>query len=124
MMYSTVRTRIQVETVGGVTVAGFGDEALLSEEVIRDVEEQLFHLHETVGPGSYLVSFRGVRFLSSTMLAVLIKFARRIEKSGGALRLCGLAPHLREVFRVSRFDRLLSIHETEAQALDAFEKAR
>lgn len=123
-MSHVARSRLQVETVDGVTVAGFADDALLSDEVIREVGEQLDQLLDAVGPGRYLVSFRGVSYLSSMMLAVLIKFARRLEKAGGRLKLCALAPALREVFQIGQFDRLFEIHDLEAEAFDAFESRR
>jgi anti-anti-sigma factor len=116
--------RLLVEAVNDVMVAGFSDEALLSDEVIREVEDQLNQLVESVGPGKLLISFRGVKYLSSTMLAVLIKTARRVQKAHGRLILCNIAPHLMEVFRAGRFDRLFEIHDIEASALDAFEGHR
>ena len=119
-MSHDLRTRLLVETVDGVTVASFSDVSLLAEDVVRAVEDQLDVLSDGLGGGNVLINFDGVRFLSSTMLAVLIKFARKVEKGGGRVKVCGLATHLKEVFRIGRFDRFLEVFEREAEALDSF----
>jgi anti-sigma B factor antagonist len=58
--------------------------------------------------------------MSSTMLAILLKVARKIAGAQGQLRLCALTPDLLEIFRITRFDRLFEIHAEEWAALDAF----
>src|SRR4051794_4301632 len=108
-MANDLRARLLVENVGGTTVASFSDDALLAEDVVRDIEDQFDVLWEGVRGGDLLVNFRGVRFVSSTMLAVLVKFARKAEKAGGHVKVCNLAPHLKDVFRVGRFDRFFQI---------------
>lgn len=119
-MSHDVRTRLLMEPVDGVMVASFSDDALLAEDVVREVEDQFEVLWDGVGAGGVLVNFRGVRFVSSTMLAVLIKFARKVEKGGGRVKVCELAPHLKEVFRLGRFDRFCEVFDDEATALDSF----
>ena len=68
-----------------------------------------------------LLNFRAVQYMSSTMLAVLLKYARRVAGLRGQLKLCCIAPDLLEVFRITRFDRLFEIHAEELTALDSFE---
>jgi anti-sigma B factor antagonist len=119
-MTESVSHRLLVERIDGVTVAAFADPALLSDDVIGDVDQQLDLLLQGLGADKVLLSFREVRFMSSTMLAVLVKFARRVARAQGKLKLCCVAPHLMEVFRAGRFDRLFEIHDKEAAALDSF----
>lgn len=119
-MSGAISPRLFVERIDGVTVATFADPSILAEEVIRDVDEQLSLLLEGSGSGKVLLSFRDVKFMSSAMLAVLVKVARRVEKAKGRLKICCLAPPLMEVFRMTRFDRLFEIHDGEASALDSF----
>lgn len=57
-----------------------------------------------------------VEFLSSLGLGSLIRLDRQLRPSGGRLRLCGLNPHLREVFAITRLDRVMLISDDDAIA--------
>jgi len=112
--------RVLVETIHGITVASFADAEILTEEVIDEVYEQLRDLVEGLGPAGVLLNFREVRLMSSTMLAVLLKFARRVAAAGGRLKLCGLSSDLLQAFKITRFDRIFEIYDEESTALDSF----
>jgi anti-sigma B factor antagonist len=107
-------------TVDGVTVVSFADAELLDETVIREVEGELWEIAYGLGAVSLLLSFGRVRLMSSSLLGVLLLFARRFEEIGGRLKLCEIAPGLREVFRITRYEGLFEIHPDELRALDAF----
>jgi len=109
-----------VETVGGVTVASFADTELVAEQVIEEVSGQLDSLADGVGLDRVVLNFREVRFMSSSMLGVLLKFSKKVKASDGQLKLCCIAPHLKEVFKITKFDRILEIFDDETEALDAF----
>jgi len=119
-MPSIVTPRVLVETIHGVTLVNLAEAELLDEEVINEVSEQLQGLLEGGNPDEYLLSFRDVRLMSSTMLGVLLKFARRTNALGGQVKLCCIAPDLAHVFRITRFDRLFEIYDEESSALDSF----
>lgn len=119
-MPAATESRLLVEPVEGVTIVHFADETLMSELVIQQVEEQLQALADQVGGGKVLLNFRDVHYMSSAVLAVLLKLSRRVSQSGGRLKLCGLVPGLKEAFRASQLDRTFEIYEDESAALDAF----
>lgn len=108
------------KTVDGITVASFADAELLEEPVIREVEGELWEIAYGLGAFSLLLNFGRVRLMSSGLLAVLLLFARRFEEIGGRLKLCEIAPELREVFRIARYEGLFEIYPDEMRALDAF----
>ena len=118
-MANTLAPRLYLETVGGVTVATFADADLVSERDIESIGEQLDAIVDNLGPTRVVLNFREVRYMSSTMLAILLKFLRRIQRAEGKLRLCSIAPSIKEVFRITRFDRLFEIDDQESTALDA-----
>lgn len=119
-MLRIVEPRVLVETIHGVTVASLTDAEILNEEVIGEVDEQLQELVGGLGRPDMLLNFREVRLMSSTVLAVLLKFARRVAAAGGRLKLCCIAPDLAQVFKITRFDRLFEIYDEESMALDSF----
>jgi anti-anti-sigma factor len=54
-------------------------------------------------------------YISSAGLRVLLVVARRMQLGKGKIVLFGLLPNVREVFAISGFDKIFSIH-TDAEA--------
>ena len=123
-MHSTVCPRVFVEDVEGIVIASLVDATLLEQGAIEEVDEQLIELSGWLGDADVLLSFRDVHLMSTMLLAVVLRFARTVSRSGARLKLCGIAPHLLEVFRITRFDRLFAIYPDETSALSAFEVER
>ena len=119
-MTNTTFPRLYVETIGDVTVASLADSEIVNEDVLHEVDEQLAELASGLSAGDVLLNFREVRLMSSSMLAVLLKFSRRVAALGGKVKLCCVDPNLREIFKITRFDRIFEIHEQEYVALDSF----
>ena len=116
-MPSETRPHLRVQVVKGVAIVGFLDTYLQATDVIKETSDQLLELVRVNDYEKVLLNFEGVRFLSSEMIAVVLKFHRRMVQYKGHLRLCGLAPNLRDIFRVSQLDKLLNIFDTDKDAL-------
>lgn len=69
-------------------------------------------------PGVVL-DFSGLEYISSAGLRVLLKGAKQGRAGGGKLALCCLSSHVREVFDISGFSSIFSIHDDRAGALVA-----
>jgi anti-anti-sigma factor len=111
---------IHFRNIGGVAVVGFPTAYLQAEDAIEKVGAELLDLVDGRGFNKLVLSFDGVRFVSSSMLAQMIKLHKRLAKTGGKLRICSLNPSIQEVLRHSHLDRLLDIHPTEAAAMEKF----
>jgi anti-sigma B factor antagonist len=96
---------------------------LTDEGVLGAIGEQLDDLADTTH-ADMLLDFRGVRYMSSGMLAVLMPLQRKLARSGSALKLCNLDRALQEVFRVTALHRVLPIYGDAQTALDAFGRSR
>ena len=66
-----------------------------------------------------IVDFEEVAFISSAGLRVVLMLGKQLRKRGVQLALCSLKRPIREIFTVSGFDRILPIHGSETQAIDA-----
>ena len=60
-------------------------------------------------------------YISSAGLQVLLKLAKQVQSARGKVVLFGLRPHVREVFSITAFDRLFSIHDNRAGAIAAMQ---
>ena len=68
----------------------------------------------SAGERRFVVDMGGISYVSSAGLRVLLALAKEVNSGGGALRLCSLAPSVRQVFDLSGFSKLFTI----AQDLD------
>ncbi len=72
------------------------------------------------GAKKLALDFTALDYISSAGLRVLLGTAKRLNGSGGALRLFGLNPSVREVFDISGFSTILTVSRSEADALARF----
>ena len=78
-------------------------------------------LAEAIGSGALRLALdlTEMDYISSAGLRVLLKVAKQIQRAKGKVVLFGLRPHVREVFSISAFDRIFSIHVDRAAAIAA-----
>lgn len=69
------------------------------------------------GRNRMLINFKGLEYISSAGLRVLITVAKRLKATSGKLVLCSLEPKIYEVFDVSGFTAIFSIRDTQEDAL-------
>lgn len=119
----TCTRRLELETVGKVTVASLRDERILTEDVILELGEDLRGLVAEQGRRKILVNFGRVKAFSAAGLSVLLYLKKRVDSTQGQLRLCCVHPELREVFDIHRgrgSAPLFQIFDEEQSALDSF----
>ena len=69
------------------------------------------YLARCTADGEALVlDFSGVDYISSVGLRVLLLAARQAKAQNGRIAIAALSPMVAEVFKVSRFDLVLSAH--------------
>jgi anti-anti-sigma factor len=113
-------SHLQYRTDKGVTVVGFTNPYLQAETDIEKVGAELLGLVENQGLNKIILTFNGVRFASSSMLAQVVKLHRAVAKAKGKLRVCALSPALMEAVRTSQLDKLLDVAPDETAALTKF----
>jgi anti-anti-sigma factor len=69
------------------------------------------------GGRKVVIDFTALDYISSAGLRVLLGTAKRLKQEGGALRLFGLNETVQEVFEISGFATILTVVDTEANAL-------
>jgi anti-sigma B factor antagonist len=63
--------------------------------------------------GAVTLDCRGLEYISSAGLGVLLKTQKRLMASAGKLRLVGVNRHLRDIFQYSGFDQIFEIEPLE-----------
>ena len=114
------RRRLEVEDVGGVTVATFTDRKILDEQNIQVMGDQLFRLVDEKGRKDLVLNFANVEFMSSAALGKLIRLHQRLTQVGGKLVLCNISKSILEIFELTKLDKMLKIVANEQKGLESF----
>ncbi|MBP1467085.1 anti-sigma factor antagonist [Candidatus Chloroploca sp. M-50] len=94
-------------------------DAVTAPQLTRDVHERI-----ALGARFVLLEFNGVNFLSSSGLRALLLIRKELMTLGGELRLASLQPQVFEVFTLTGFVQVFSIHPTLEEAQHAFGQGR
>ena len=69
------------------------------------------------GAKKVVLDFSGLDYISSAGLRVLLGAAKHLRASGGTLGMFWLNQSVREVFEISGFSTILSVYQSEADAI-------
>jgi anti-sigma B factor antagonist len=87
---------------------------------VQDVSAELIDVLTSRREPKVVLNLSAAHFMSSAMLAHMVKLHRKIQEAKGRLRLCGLRPVIMDAFKVSHFDRIFDIYPDEVSALKKF----
>ena len=71
-----------------------------------------------------VIDLGSVEYISSAGLRALMMASRRAKARGGRIAVAALSPLVNEVFTISRFDQVVQVFETAADARAAMHSAR
>ena len=112
--------RITVVDDGGVSIVRFVDKKIVDSGSIEQLGEEMNSLVTVDKRNMILLNFDGVEFMSSAALNKLISLNTKVKAAAGRLKLCGLRAEIKEVFTITRLDRVFDLRKTEADAVAAF----
>lgn len=67
-----------------------------------------------------LVNLSEVPYMDSAGLGVLVSGLKNTNRQNGDLRICGLQPDVRNIFELTRLNKVFQIFEDEASAIASF----
>jgi anti-anti-sigma factor len=112
---------IHYKNVNGVAVVGFHESvAMFDTDKVQQVGQELLDLVTAKRFTKILLNLTNAHFISSAMLAHLVKLQRKVQENKGKIRLCCLRPVITDAFKVSGFDKIFENYPDEAQALKRF----
>jgi len=112
-------SHISVRKVDGVMRIDFVDRNILDELNIHQIGEELLKSVESESKPRVVIVFRNVEHMSSAAYGTLMKFQERVKIRDGTLRLCEMKPRLLEGFVITKLNRLFTIHDTFAAAVES-----
>lgn len=104
-----------------VLVIRFTSPRILSDVMIAQIGQELIKLADQAN-GKLLLDFSGVAFMSSAMIGKIVLLNKKCQANKTKVKLCGISPTIREVFEITRLDKVFTIYDDETAALEAFKK--
>lgn len=117
---ATGSSRLRVKHERDITQIEFVDRNILDEANIQQIGEEIGALIDSAPNPKLLINFASVDHLSSAALGTLITINNKMRARKGQLRLANIDPQIYEVFKITKLDRLFSIHESAEAALASF----
>jgi anti-anti-sigma factor len=104
----------------GILTVLFDDARILDESKLEQVGADLMEMLNQTTEERVILDFRNVKFMSSSMLGKLVQVHKKCGEFKVKLKLCSISPEIRQVFKITRLDRLFEIEPDEAAARQAF----
>ncbi|MFT3785472.1 MAG: STAS domain-containing protein [Tepidisphaeraceae bacterium] len=117
---SAYQSPLSITEVKDVRVVEFTANKILDEANIKEIGDAIGGLVDDREQPRLLVDFSHVDHLSSAALGMLINVNSKIRAKNGMLRLSNIKPQIREVFVITKLDKLFKILPTRQEALDSF----
>lgn len=116
----TGSSRLRVKHEKDVTQVEFVDRNILDEANIQQIGEEITALIDSATSPKLLINFANVDHLSSAALGTLITINNKMKAKKGQLRLANIDPQIYEVFKITKLDKLFTIHQSTEAALASF----
>lgn len=113
-------SHLKVKRSDNVTVVNFADRKILEELIIQEIGEELNRVVESEPGVRLLLDFANVDHLSSAALGMLITVNKKVDEQNGRLRLANINKQIFEVFKITRLNKLFTIHASTSDAMADF----
>ena len=104
-----IKPCISVDYSDIATIITFTDEKILDQQDIQSLQESIMSVISQSKPIRIILDFINVKFLSSSVLGLLIRVSKKIYEEDGELRLCNIDPKIYEVFKITRLTKVFDI---------------
>ncbi len=108
---------------GEIRVIAIDEVRLVDEMTIEQCYREIVDVLDKTEESHALLHFGRVTFMSSAALGMLIRVTKKCKEYKIALKLCNIAPDIRQVFKITGLEKVFDIHEDVTQAVKAFEKS-
>ena len=113
-------SELQIQQARDVRVINING-GLIDRLGVEKVSDQISdNLAKTQAP-KVVICFDKINEVSSAILGAVLKIDKQVRAGNGHLRLSGMQPNVKEVFRITRLDTILDIHVNSTEAVEHFE---
>lgn len=113
---------IKQELKGEVRLLAIDAVRLVDAETIDQCYREIAAVLDKSEESHVLLDFGRVGFMSSMALGMLIRVNKRCKEYKVSLKLCGIAPDIHQVFKITGMDKIFDIHADAASAIAAMKE--
>ena len=110
---------ISVEYVDEIVIVTLLDAKILDQTQIQSLADSIFPLIEEKEKISLILDFSKVKFLSSSVLGLLIRISKKVYQQAGTLCLCRIDRKIDEIFKITRLDQVFTIMPDRESAIES-----
>lgn len=107
--------------MGATIVATLTDLELCGDAGAAKLDDMLDTLHQS-GCTNFILDLLNVRLIDSCCLGTMVQTANRLAAEGGKIALVNPAHSVEQLFRLTRLDRVFTIHKDVMTALEALDR--
>jgi anti-anti-sigma factor len=113
--------RFDIQTEGDVLVLHMADPRLFETLLVNELEDELLSIIDQRQPTKVIVNFERVTHCSTSVINGLLRGKKRLTRTGGSLKLCGMRDTVREAYRILNLDgTVFEIYDDVNAALKSF----
>lgn len=75
-------------------------------------------MNELTAEKKIILDFTNLDYISSAGLRIVLMNAKKMKKTGGEFRVCGMKDFIREIFDIAGFSKILNIDKSLAASLE------
>jgi anti-sigma B factor antagonist len=109
-------------TKDGILTVVFTDARILDDVTLEKVGADLIEMLNKSTEERVIIDFRNVKFMTSSMLGKLVQVHKKATEFKVKMKFAAIDPEIRQVFKITRLDKLFDIEADEAAARAAFMK--
>ena len=109
-------------TKDGILTIAFDAARILDETKLEELGRELTEMLNKTTEERVILDFQKVKFMSSSMLGKLIQINKKAGEFKVKLKFCSIDPEIRQVFKITKLDKVFDIEADEAAARAAFMK--
>jgi anti-sigma B factor antagonist len=119
-MQDPKKSKLVIQSVGDITTVTLTDARILDENTVKTIAEELTRLVKETFKMKLLIDFSNVEYLSSAVLGKLVATYKLVQEGKGTMKLCSIKPAIRQVFSITKLDKMFEIHDDQGGAIKAF----
>jgi len=113
--------RFDIQTEGDVLILNMADPRLFETLLVNELEDELLSIIDQQQPAKVVVNFERVTHCSTSVINGLLRGKKRLKRTGGSLKLCGMRDTVREAYRILNLDgTVFEIYDDVSAALKSF----
>ncbi|MCX5660661.1 MAG: STAS domain-containing protein [Planctomycetota bacterium] len=111
---------MMIQKFGDVHIIEFLEANILDQVRIENIRNELDAIVDKSPQPKLLLSFQAVTHISSAVLGVLMSLDKKAKAKRGEIRLAHISPSIRQVFSITKLDKVLKIFPTTEEAMLKF----